>query len=157
MATNLNVVRFSAFRGEGNFNGIAMRPGKFLAILCLSVVAASCDLNQAGPKGDPGQPGPPGPRGDEGPQGPPGPPGTAGAQGPQGPPGPASQTRIVRVNCALQSCTAQCEQEEVLVTAFCGIKRRSVTFLTENSVSCGITPSPADNPLVAICVRAANQ
>jgi hypothetical protein len=78
-------------------------------------------------------------------------------QGPPGPPGPASQTRIIRVNCALQSCTTQCEQEEVLVTAFCGIKRRPVTFLTENSVSCGVTPSPADNPLVAVCVRATNQ
>jgi hypothetical protein len=67
-------------------------------------------------------------------------------QGLPGPPGPASQTRIIRANCALQSCTVQCEQDEVLVTAYCGIKRRPATFLTDTSVSCGITPSPADNP-----------
>jgi len=134
-----------------------MRPARFLSIIILSLIAASCDLDQRGPKGDTGQPGPPGPQGDPGPQGPAGPQGSVGMQGPPGPPGPASQTRIIRVNCALQSCTAQCELEEVLMTAFCGTKRRPVTFLTENSVSCGVTPSPTDNPLVAVCVRATNQ
>jgi hypothetical protein len=122
----------------------------------MSFIVVSCGEGQPGPKGDPGPPGPPGLRGDVGPQGPTGSPGSPGLQGPPGPPGPASQTRIVRVNCVLQSCTAQCEQEEVLVTAYCGIRRRSATFLTENSVSCGITPSSADNPLVAVCVRAQN-
>ena len=137
-----------------------MRSTRFPVIIVLTVlsfVAAGCGQNASGPKGDPGPPGPPGPRGDIGPQGPPGPPGGPGTQGPPGPPGPASQTRIVRANCALQSCTVQCEQEEVLVTAFCGIRRRPATFLTENSVSCGISPSSADNPLVAVCVRAASQ
>ena len=137
-----------------------MRSTRFPVIIVLTVlsfVAAGCGQNASGPKGDPGPPGPPGPRGDIGPQGPPGPPGGPGTQGPPGPPGPASQTRIVRANCALQSCTVQCEQEEVLVTAFCGIRRRPATFLTEHSVSCGISPSPADNPLVAVCVRAASQ
>jgi hypothetical protein len=136
-----------------------MRPARFLVIIIVCVIAAGCDLlgGQSGPRGDPGQAGPPGPQGDVGRQGPPGPPGAAGAQGPPGPPGLASQTRIIRVNCALQSCATQCEQEEVLVTAYCGIKRRSATFLTESSVSCGTTPSPADNPLVAVCVKAPNQ
>ncbi len=150
-------VGFDATWGEGNFERIAMRPARFLFIVVLSLIAASCDLDQRGPKGDAGQSGPAGPQGDSGPQGPAGPQGPVGMQGPPGPPGPASQTRVIRVNCALQSCTTHCEQEEVLVSAFCGIKRRPVTFLTVNSVSCGVAPSPADNPLVAVCVRAASQ
>jgi hypothetical protein len=85
------------------------------------------------------------------------PPSKRGSCQPFTPPGPASQTRIIRANCALQSCTVQCEPDEVLVTAYCGIKRRPATFLTDTSVSCGITPSPADNPLVAVCVRATSQ
>jgi hypothetical protein len=134
-----------------------MRPARFLAVIAISLIAASCGEGQPASKGDPGPPGPPGPKGDQGPQGPPGPPGAAGIQGPPGPPGPAAQTRNIRANCALQSCTVQCEQDEVLVTAYCGIKRKPATFLTDTSVSCGITPSPADNPLVAVCVRATSQ
>jgi hypothetical protein len=30
----------------------------------------------------------------------------------------------------------------------------AATFLSENSASCGLTPSNADSPLVAVCVRA---
>jgi hypothetical protein len=83
-----------------------------------------------GAGGDPGLAGPSGPQGDIGRQGPPGRPGPTGVQGPAGPPGPASQTRFIRVNCAVRSCTTQCEQEEVLVTAYCGSGRRSATFPT---------------------------
>jgi hypothetical protein len=134
-----------------------MRPVRFAAAAVLSLVLAGCGQPSQGPRGEAGPPGPPGVKGDPGPQGPAGPPGAQGLQGPPGPPGPASQTRIIRANCALQSCTVQCEQEEVLVTAFCGIRRKTATFLTENSVSCGITPTPADSPLVAVCVRAQAQ
>jgi hypothetical protein len=62
--------------------------------------------------------------------------------------------RIIRVNCSTQSCQTQCEMSEVLVTAYCGPSRHAATFLSENSASCGLTPSNADSPLVAVCVRA---
>jgi hypothetical protein len=80
--------------------------------------------------------------------------GPIGPTGPVGAPGPASETRIVRVNCTTQSCQAQCEMSEVLVTAYCGPSRHAATFLSENSASCGLTPSNAESPLTAICVRA---
>ena len=119
------------------------------AILLLSV--ASCGQQPAqGPKGDPGPQGPAGPQGMQGPVGPPGP---QGLQGPQGPAGVSSQTRVIRVNCGVQSCTAACNVDEVLVAAYCGPARHPATVLGESSVSCGIVPSAADSPLVAICVR----
>ena len=52
------------------------------------------------------------------------------------------------------TCQAACEMSEVMVTAYCGPSRHSATFLSENSASCGLTPSNADSPLVALCVRA---
>jgi Collagen triple helix repeat (20 copies) len=118
------------------------------AILLISV--ASCSQPAPGPKGDPGAQGPPGPQGMQGPVGPPGP---QGLQGPQGAPGVSSQTRVIRVNCGVQSCTATCNVDEVLVAAYCGPARHPATVLGESSVSCGIVPSAADSPLVAICVR----
>jgi len=42
----------------------------------------------------------------------------------------------------------------VLVTAYCGIERKPASFLTERSVSCGVVPSAANSPLVAVCVSA---
>jgi len=69
----------------------------------------------------------------------------------------ASQTRVVRVNCATESCQVQCEMGEVMVTAYCGPSRKAATFLSESSASCGLTPSNADSPLVAVCVREQGQ
>jgi hypothetical protein len=46
---------------------------------------------------------------------------------------------------------------EVLVTAYCGTARRAARFLTEKSVSCGVVPSPADSPLVAVCAASSGQ
>jgi hypothetical protein len=122
-----------------------------IAVVTLSLGLAGCG-DWKGPKGDPGSPGPPGARGDAGPQGPAGSQGPAGPAGPAGPPGPASQTRVLRINCTTQSCQTQCEMGEVLVTAYCGTSRHAATFLSENSASCGFTPSNADSPLVAVCV-----
>jgi len=117
-----------------------------LALIVLSL--AACGRAEQNPRSDAGQAGPPGPIGEAGPQGPAGP---EGPPGPQGPPGPGSQVRIIRVACT-QSCQAACEAEEVLLAAYCGVRRRPVTFLTENSVSCGVA-NAANNPLVAVCVR----
>jgi hypothetical protein len=132
-----------------------MSPLRPFAIAVIAISLAGCGKVEQGPKGDSGPPGPPGPMGDAGPQGSAGAQGSPGPPGPQGPPGTAAQTRIIRVNCTLQSCQAACEGDEVLVTAYCGVRRRPVTFLTENSVSCGVGQNAANNPLVAVCLRTA--
>jgi len=121
-----------------------------IVLLCLSL--AGCGGSP--PQGPAGPAGPQGPAGAKGDAGPPGPPGPAGLQGPPGPPGPASQTRVIRMNCGVQACTVSCNVDEVLVSAYCGPSRKTPTVLSESSVSCGIVPSAADSPLVAICVRA---
>jgi hypothetical protein len=127
-----------------------------LAVMAISLCIASCD-GQPGPKGEPGPPGSPGPRGDVGPSGVAGPPGPPGLPGPAGPPGPASQARVIREACGATACNAQCNIDEVLVTAYCGAGRKPAKFLSENSVSCGVTPSTQDSPLVVVCVRSQGQ
>jgi hypothetical protein len=72
-----------------------------------------------------------------------GPPGPQGVQGPAGPPGPAAAIRIVRSNCIATTCTAECEPNEVLVSAYCGPNRLPA--------SCGVVPSASNSPLVAVC------
>jgi hypothetical protein len=47
-----------------------------------------------------------------------------------------------------------CNEDEVLVTAYCGPQRQPANVLTERSVSCGVVPSAASSPLVAVCLRA---
>ncbi len=86
-----------------------------------------------------------GPQGEAGPAGPAGP---KGDTGPAGPPGPGS-VRIVRLDCASGSCTVECHENEVLVTAYCGPQRTQALFSKERSASCG---PPPDTPLVAVCV-----
>ena len=110
-----------------------------------------------GPQGDPGPAGPQGPTGDAGPAGPvgpPGPPGPPGPQGPQGQAGPPSPSiRVVRSDC-VSECTVQCQDNEVLVTAYCGPTRNQAQFLGERGASCGPTATPSNAPLVAVCVGA---
>lgn len=119
-----------------------------------------------GPQGDQGPAGPQGPKGDvgaAGPTGPAGPPGSAGPAGPAGPqgqqglPGAAAgaSVRVVKSACTSGSdCTAQCRDNEVLVTAYCGPTRNQAQFLGEKGASCGPEASPANSPLVAVCVSA---
>ena len=121
--------------------------------LCLGL--ANCGQGPQGPKGEPGVAGPAGEKGDAGPPGPPGPPGPKGDAGPAGPAGPAaaaSALRVMRVSCESAACTASCNQDEVLVSAYCGPGRSAVTLVNERSVSC---PSrrAATSPLVAICAK----
>jgi Collagen triple helix repeat (20 copies) len=104
------------------------------------------DTGPAGPKGDVGAPGPVGPAG---PAGPPGPQGAAGPAGPAGAPG--ASVRVVRSDCT-SGCTVQCKENEVLVTAYCGPTRNAAQFLGERGASCGPDTSPANTPLVAVCV-----
>lgn len=86
-----------------------------------------------------GQPGPPGPQGPAGPQGP---------RGAAGDPG----IRIVRLACSTGDCTLQCEPDEVLLTAHCGVGRTQAIYPTEHSALCR-SRSTARVEVVAACVR----
>jgi len=127
-----------------------MRATHVLVAVALLAGLAGCgkgpqgDTGPAGPKGDAGPAGPAGAKGDLGPAGPAGP---KGDTGPAGPPGTAG-VRIVRSDCSSGSCTVECRENEVLVTAYCGPSRSPALFSKERSASCG----PPDTPLVAVCV-----
>jgi Collagen triple helix repeat (20 copies) len=105
-----------------------------------------------GPQGDAGPAGPQGPKGDAGPVGPAGPAGPPGPQGEKGPTGPPSPSiRVVRSDC-VSGCSVQCEDNEVLIAAYCGATRNQAQFLSERGASCGPAPSVSNTPLVAVCV-----
>jgi Collagen triple helix repeat (20 copies) len=131
---------------------------KSIAIaVALSVCVASCG---EGPKGEPGPAGPPGEKGEAGPPGPPGPPGPQGAQGPPGPSGAAAATsesalRVMRSECQAATCTEECNQDEVLIVAYCGPRRSAVTVVNERTVRC--PRGAATSPLVIVCAKAASQ
>ena len=129
-----------------------MRVAHLMLVAALTAGLAACG---PGPKGDPGPAGPQGAKGDGGPPGPPGPVGPAGPAGPQGPAGPPSPTvRVVRSDCLTGECTAACNGDEVLVTAYCGPTRKPANFISERQVTCGVAADTASAPLVAICVAA---
>jgi len=105
-----------------------------------------------GPQGDAGPPGPQGSKGDAGAVGPAGPPGPPGPQGEKGPPDPSSPSiRVIRLDC-VSGCSVQCEDNEVMITAYCGATRNQAQFLSERGASCGPVPSASNTPLVAVCV-----
>jgi hypothetical protein len=85
-----------------------------------------------------------GPTGDQGPAGPKGP------SGDRGSPGQESSLRIVQSNCDQASCTVQCGENEILVTAYCGPKRNAAIIPTDRSATCRARVS-ANSPLIAVC------
>jgi Collagen triple helix repeat (20 copies) len=126
--------------------------------IAVSICVAGCGQGAPGPKGDPGPVGPTGEKGEPGPAGPvgpPGPPGPQGAEGPPGPPGTAasdSAVRVTRSNCEAAACRAECNQNEVLVIAYCGPRRSPVTLVNERTVTC--SRGAATSPLVMVCAKA---
>ena len=63
----------------------------------------------------------------------------AGPRGERGPPGPPGQSgvRILRLACAgSNNCTVECDEDEVLLTAYCGAARAAANFPSERSASC---------------------
>ena len=106
-----------------------------VGMLTIMAVAGSLIIwgqSSKGPMGDHGPPGPKGPRGDP------------------GPPGSASGIRIVRSNCNETTCRAQCGENEMLLTAYCGPNRNLAIIPTERSATCR-NPMPVNSPLVAVC------
>ena len=96
--------------------------------------------------------GPGGPRGPKGEQGPRGPPGPKGDPGPPGPPGGAAAIRVVRANCDAKSCTVQCSEDEMLLTAYCGPNHNPAVVLIGRTATCR-NPVPANSPIIAACAR----
>jgi hypothetical protein len=128
---------------------------RMMFVVTLTLCMAACSRAPQGAKGDAGPPGPVGAAGPAGPEGPAGPQGMVGPAGPTGPSGPTgTPLRMVQVNCTAQSCQAACETDEVLLTAYCGPRRKTPTFLTNGSVACSGGPIANNTPLVAICARA---
>jgi hypothetical protein len=84
-----------------------------------------------------------GPRGERGPQGPPGPRGDAGI-------------RILRQDCAGGDCTVKCEDDEVLLTAHCGIGRTPAVYPSQGSALCRSRAS-ARVEVVAACVASSSR
>jgi hypothetical protein len=132
-----------------------MRIVHFLLMATLLTGLAGCGQ---GPKGDQGPPGPQGQKGDTGTTGQTGPQGPPGPQGPQGEKGaPGESLRVVRSNCLQGSCTIECRDNEVLVSAYCGPNRHAATFLGERSVSCGVEAGTNEGPVVAVCASSPAQ
>jgi hypothetical protein len=111
-------------------------------LIVLAVGLAACDQTPAS-KGEPGPQGLPGERGEIGPPGPPGPAGVV---------GPASHVRMIRVTCDAASCDAECNEDEVLLMAYCGAARTAPIYPTERSATCR-TRIAANNPLILACVK----
>lgn len=128
-----------------------MRATSFVAAVAMAVTLASCGKPEPGPQGPVG---PAGPKGDAGAPGPQGPAGPAGPQGPAGPAGASSQFRLVQAPCKSGTdCEVSCRPDELAVTAYCGMKRAPATFLTDQTVSCGINPDTTAGPLVVVCAK----
>jgi len=132
-----------------------MRTESMGLLIAFSLCLASCGQGPQGPRGEAGAAGPPGEKGEPGPPGPAGPPGEKGEPGPAGPAGSASENtvRAIRINCGTTACTLACNQDEVLVAAYCGPRRSAVTLVNERSASC---PS-RNGPLVAVCAKVTQQ
>jgi hypothetical protein len=109
---------------------------RILIAILFCAAMASCGQGQgpAGPKGDPGPSGPRGEKGDP------------------GPPGPPSGIRVVKADCDARGCTVQCGDDEMLLTAYCGPRRNAAVIPTERAATCR-NPVPANNPVVAACVK----
>jgi hypothetical protein len=127
----------------------------FASAVALSVCIAGCggpkgEPGAAGPAGERGEAGPPGPAGPAGPPGPPGPPGSAGPTGSQTAEG---TVRVIRSNCEAAACRAECNQDEVVVNAYCGPRRTAATVVNERTVACA--RGAAASPLVMICAKVA--
>ena len=59
----------------------------------------------------------------------------------------------VRSNCEAATCRGECNEDEVLIVAYCGPRRRAITLVNERTVTC--PRGAATSPLVMVCAKAA--
>jgi hypothetical protein len=85
-------------------------------------------------------------------KGDPGPKGEAGPPGPRGPAGEAG-IRILRQDCPGGNCDIRCEDNEFMLTAYCGIGRTPAVFTSDSSAICR-SRTTAKVQVVAACVKA---
>ena len=76
---------------------------------------------------------------------------SSGRKRPGGSAEPKPSVRIVRSDC-VAGCSVQCQDNEILVTAYCGATRNQAQFLGEQGAPCGPVESASNTPLVAVCV-----
>jgi hypothetical protein len=128
-----------------------MRAAGIVLAIAMATMLASCSKPEPGPQGPKGDQGA---KGDPGPPGPVGPAGPPGLQGPAGAPGASSQFRLVKQPCTSSSeCEVTCRNDEIAISAYCGTKRAPASFLTDQTVNCGITPDTTAGPLVVVCAK----
>jgi hypothetical protein len=124
-------------------NEASMQFLRAFSFIVLVAFLAACDQTPPS-KGEPGPQGLPGERG------PPGPPGPAGVSA--APVGPTSHVRMIRVMCDAACCDAECNEDEILLIAYCGAARTAPIYPTERSATCR-TRIAANNPLILACVK----
>jgi hypothetical protein len=61
---------------------------------------------------------------------------------------------MIRANCDAANCKAECNSDEVLLTAYCGAARAPAIFSTERSASCR-RRGAASSPIVLACAKVA--
>ena len=88
--------------------------------------------------------------------------GPAGERGPAGPPGargPAGEAgiRVLRNECATANCTAECADDEVLLTAYCSPNRTPAAYPTEHSALCRAQAGRGKVEVVAACAKTARR
>ena len=137
---------------DANEQGVlSMRAAVMILAFAMATMIAGCGQPTPGPQGPKGDTGA---KGDAGPQGQVGQAGPQGRQGDPGPAGASSQFRLVRAPCTSSSeCQVTCRDDEVAVTAYCGTKRAAASYLTDQTVSCGINPDTTGGPLVVVCAK----
>src|SRR5262245_7453706 len=123
---------------SGALQEVLMRKAILLGTLIIAACLGGCGQASQGEKGDAG------PAGPAGPQGSPGPPGPVGPAG--------AQVRVVQSDCTATSCVAECSADEVLITAYCGVRRTPAVFPSERAASCR-TRGAASSPLVGVCAK----
>jgi hypothetical protein len=60
---------------------------------------------------------------------------------------------LIEGNGFLRGETTLIHPAQQRITAYCGSSRKPANFLSENSASCGLTPTDSDGPLVAVCLE----
>ena len=88
-----------------------------------------------------------------------GPTGQRGPAGPSGARGPAGDAgiRIQRNECVTANCTAECADDEVLLTAYCGPNRTPAAYPTEHSALCRAQVGRGKVEVVAACAKSARR